>query len=728
MEDITTGSTLGRYHLMSILGKGGMGEVWLAEDPLLRRQVAIKRLLLHHMEDDEYLQRFDREARAAAALHHPHILPLHDYGQQRLSDGRVIVYIVMSYVSNGSVEDRLTRLEQQGLLLPLSEAFGYLSQAAQAIDFAHQHGVLHRDIKPANMLLREDNTLLLADFGLARLTADADTDNLTHKSMLIGTPKYMAPEQAQGQAVASSDIYSLAVLAYRCFTGRYPFNADTVYATIVQHAIGTPTAPRLFNPELSVPFEEVLLRGLAKDPAQRPSSATLFVEQLQHSMHESSVVDHNHLSPPVSVPSLEGGELAGTLPPAQAVNQRSTISRRALLAGAGVLVAGSGLTALVFSPPGRALFAPTKIATAGPHQASTGAQVTTADAPVTQIQAAFSKPAVQLAWSPVSSTLAGLGGDGQMVLWNIQAGQTLPPQPTSQHLFKNNGYGTNSVKLAWSPSGNMVALSNGGDYNDPPNAVLVYKSNLSGLATGFATNTITSKQPTLGICWVPGRYILVLEAVIGNMNQLTLRVYDPKQPQRALPRATIALNEGIGLSAVPLALSPNGSLLAVGGTTSDYRTGVLVGKLAISDTQVDWHPQPLLQTRADMGIIAWSPDGRYLAGAALSDVKDGVLYIWDATRGYQALNPPLDPTTLSGQINSMAWSASATRPQIAVGSSSGKIYLWDIKAGSSPVRVLPGITGSVTSLDWSHDGQWLAASYDDNADSVLIWRVGNTHG
>ena len=119
-----------------------MGEVWLAEDPLLRRQVAIKRLLQYHIEDETYLLRFDREARAAAALHHPHILPLHDYGQQKLPDGRIIVYIVMSYVTNGSVEERLASFERRGVLLPAAQAFSFLAQAAEAIDYAHEQGLL----------------------------------------------------------------------------------------------------------------------------------------------------------------------------------------------------------------------------------------------------------------------------------------------------------------------------------------------------------------------------------------------------------------------------------------------------------------------------------------------------------------------------------------------------------------------------------------------------------
>src|SRR5437667_9332237 len=146
--------TLGRYHLLRRIGKGGMGEVWLAEDPRLHRQVAIKTLPLRSQNDREFLQRFEREARAAAALNHPHILPVHDYGEQALPNGQSITYIVMPYVSGGTLAVRLATLAANNRLMPVDEAINYLSQAAQAIDYAHGQQVLHRDIKPSNMLLR----------------------------------------------------------------------------------------------------------------------------------------------------------------------------------------------------------------------------------------------------------------------------------------------------------------------------------------------------------------------------------------------------------------------------------------------------------------------------------------------------------------------------------------------------------------------------------------------
>jgi eukaryotic-like serine/threonine-protein kinase len=278
--------TVRRFRLLRRIGSGGMGEVWLGEDPRLHRQVAIKILPLRSQHDQEFLQRFEREARAAAALNHPHILPVHDYGEQVMNDRQTITYFVMPYVSGGTLAGRLTTLSTDNRLIPQDEAMSYLSQAAQAIDYAHGQNVLHRDIKPSNMLLRNEGWLLLADFGIARILSDQT--NLTQMGVGIGTPEYMAPEQAQGRSEAASDTYSLAVIAYQIFTGQLPFRAETPYALTVLHIISPPPPPRQVNPNLSVAVEQVLLHGLAKEPAQRPPSASAFVAELQHAFADLS--------------------------------------------------------------------------------------------------------------------------------------------------------------------------------------------------------------------------------------------------------------------------------------------------------------------------------------------------------------------------------------------------------------------------------------------------------
>ncbi|HZR44967.1 MAG TPA: serine/threonine-protein kinase, partial [Ktedonobacteraceae bacterium] len=181
---------LGRYQLVRMIGHGGMGEVWLGEDPRLHRQVAIKTLPPRNREDQEFALRFEREAQALAALNHPHILPVHDYGNQPLPNGQIITYIVMPFIAGGSLSDRIDAYANKNTLMPPQEVLGYLAQAAEAIDYAHEQGLIHRDIKPANMLLRNDNWLLLADFGIARILSSSG--QLTQTGVGIGTPEYMA--------------------------------------------------------------------------------------------------------------------------------------------------------------------------------------------------------------------------------------------------------------------------------------------------------------------------------------------------------------------------------------------------------------------------------------------------------------------------------------------------------------------------------------------------------
>ncbi|GHO90618.1 hypothetical protein KSF_006660 [Reticulibacter mediterranei] len=277
----TVHKSLGRYQIQRLIGHGGMGEVWLGEDPRLHRQVAIKTLPIHYQQDQEFSLRFDREARTAAALNHPHILSIHDYGEQLLSDsGQVITYLVMPYIDGGSLADQIKLAQTEQRLIPQHEALAYLSQAAEAIDYAHEQGIVHRDIKPANMLLRPDHWLLLSDFGIARMLTQ--NEEITHPGAGIGTPEYIAPEQALGKAEAASDIYSLAVIAYQLFTGRLPFTGETGYGVVVQHLTMPPPSPHQMNPSLLPSVEEVLLRGLAKNPAQRFPSARAFVAELEH--------------------------------------------------------------------------------------------------------------------------------------------------------------------------------------------------------------------------------------------------------------------------------------------------------------------------------------------------------------------------------------------------------------------------------------------------------------
>lgn len=269
------GKMIGRYQLIQLLGRGGMSEVWLAIDTQLRRQVALKILPTVLANDRAYLQDFAYEARAAASLEHPHILGVHDFGEQEVEQGEVIPYLVMPHVPGGTLRERLHAANGP---LPIHESLRYLRQAAQAIDYAHSKQVLHRDIKPANMLLRED-WLLLADFGIAKALNSGATRGQTYAG--AGTPEYMAPEQIMGQAQPASDRYSLAVVAYQLFTGRQPYHGATPTDTIAQQLQAPLPSPRQANPQVPQDVENLLVMALSRNIETRPPSCTVLVNALQ---------------------------------------------------------------------------------------------------------------------------------------------------------------------------------------------------------------------------------------------------------------------------------------------------------------------------------------------------------------------------------------------------------------------------------------------------------------
>lgn len=267
------GQDIGGYRLVRILGTGGSGAVLLGERAEgASRQVAIKLLILPPQmpatERAELRARFRREMTALAGLSHPHILPLIAYGEDSATG---YDYMVLPYCDGGTLSQRLT-----GRPLPLSEAQAIIADVAAALDYAHLHGVVHRDIKPGNILFLSDGTLLLADFGIVKLT-DVNRTTLTNTGEVMGTPDYMSPEQAQGLPVGpATDCFSLGILAYHMVTGQVPFQGPSLPHVLVQLISAAPPAPRSLRPELPVPLEAVLLQALEKDPTRRFASAGAF--------------------------------------------------------------------------------------------------------------------------------------------------------------------------------------------------------------------------------------------------------------------------------------------------------------------------------------------------------------------------------------------------------------------------------------------------------------------
>jgi eukaryotic-like serine/threonine-protein kinase len=259
-----------RYTLVETLGGGGMAEVYLAHDDVLDRQVALKILRDQYAEDEEFVERFRREAQSAAKLSHPNIVSIYDRG--RSEDGAY--YIAMEHVQRGTLKDRIKR---DGALDP-GVATGVALQIADALQVAHENGVIHRDIKPQNVLVTRTGDVKVTDFGIAR----AASSPLTQTSAVLGTAGYMSPEQAMGQSVGQgSDLYSLGVVLYEALTGELPYRAEDPVSLAMKHVNEPPRSPREANPEVPAPLDALILKLLAKDPEDRYPSASALVHDLE---------------------------------------------------------------------------------------------------------------------------------------------------------------------------------------------------------------------------------------------------------------------------------------------------------------------------------------------------------------------------------------------------------------------------------------------------------------
>jgi len=296
MEDLT-GKQFGRYQITAPLGEGGMAAVYKAYQPAMERSVAIKVLPRHMASSDEFVARFEREAKLLAQLQHPHILPVFDYGE---SDG--YTYIVMPFVQSGTLADLMKKGH-----LSLNEIRRIMTQIGDALAYAHTRGMIHRDIKPSNVLIDERGNCLLTDFGLARM-AEASS-NLTSSGAVMGTPAYMAPEQGSGSSIDNrSDLYALGVIFYELTTGRVPYTAETPIAIVFKHISDPLPSARKINPDLDEAIELVLYKALAKNPDDRYQTAEDFVRAVQSAIpdkpaeHESAnmVQAESKTVPPVS--------------------------------------------------------------------------------------------------------------------------------------------------------------------------------------------------------------------------------------------------------------------------------------------------------------------------------------------------------------------------------------------------------------------------------------------
>ncbi|WP_169813021.1 serine/threonine-protein kinase [Nocardia niwae] len=315
----------GHYRLDRLLGSGGMGEVWLAHDTSADRVVALKVLTAAYAADTTFRQRFTREARLAAQVRGPHLVPIHSFGELH---GRL--YIDMEFIEGSDVAALLRR---EGRLDP-ERAIAIVAQTATALDIAHRAGLVHRDVKPSNIMVTPEGTAYLIDFGTAHRS---DQPAITRTGNVVGTLAYMAPERFEGAAVPRSDQYSLACVLYECLTGRRPFDDGDPPRLLRAHLMQTPPPASTLNPVVPPELDAVIARGMAKDPDHRWSSAGELASAGYAALtgRDATTVELSSAVPTTVLPPPRGLAPARVTPTA-----RTSLGPRLALLAFGVLVAG----------------------------------------------------------------------------------------------------------------------------------------------------------------------------------------------------------------------------------------------------------------------------------------------------------------------------------------------------------------------------------------------------
>jgi eukaryotic-like serine/threonine-protein kinase len=321
--EVGEGSTIdGRYRLLRRIGSGGMADVWLAEDPHLQRRVALKILHRRFAQDREFVERFEREAEAAAGLSHPNIVAVFDRGQVEGTH-----YIAMQLLEGRTLKE----LIDQGL--STEQAASLIRQVLEGAGYAHRHGVVHRDLKPQNVIVDDDGVATVTDFGIAR----AGASEITQVGSVMGTPHYLSPEQAQGQAVtAVSDLYSVGVMLYEALAGRVPFEADSAVAIAMKQVSHTPQRPSSINPAVTPALDAAVMRALEKDPGRRFQSAEAFIAALDAAGRDPGAHGGTASFAPLPPPVLLPDEAAAAQPDPEEERRRTwwVLAAIAVLIGA----------------------------------------------------------------------------------------------------------------------------------------------------------------------------------------------------------------------------------------------------------------------------------------------------------------------------------------------------------------------------------------------------------
>lgn len=737
--DSLIGTSIGGYTLIQVLGSGGMGTVYLAQDPAIGQQVAIK---VVRTDPDSYTdmsaafsaaERFKQEARSVASMDHLHILPLYRYGEEKTSDGQR-AYIIMQYRPEGSLWDWLRRRAELVLgritaqssgttpmHLPflmsgtwpvgLSEAGEYARQAASALQYAHERGIIHRDVKPANFLLRVEsgNTvhLLLSDFGLAKVYSSNSAT-----SHVLGTPIYMAPEQFEGAAVPETDQYSLAVMLYYLLAGRPPFEGEPM-RLMNQHLTAPPPPITAFNAALPDSIDRVLARALAKKPAGRFSSTAEFAAAFTQAEQDSPA----NMRPLLSLPTLSQPNRPASYAPAvpDPVANTPTPPRQVSVDRA---------------------FQPTAYAAPPVPQAGEYARTFSGSLPTPTViaspQAPISLPPIQPRQAPHTppgkagginrrNALGWILGGAAVVVVGGGAGFYFYARNRAPDNAKYvmRGHSDVVTSIFWSPDGTQLvsgsrdntakiwavaSQQNTATYtgHSAPVRCVVWSPDGTLLASGSEDQTVQAWNSGAVRHHRYGPLGAIVSAVVWDSAANAILAGTLGNGGHALPLSGGAPTRSLlKTSVLALALSPNGSFLAAATangdvsvfTTSTPRSTVFTRKMPASSTALS---------------LAWSLDGTRLAAGSSGNYA----IVWAAS-GRVLYN-----LAHNGAVNGVAWNPNNAN-QLATGASDGTLTIWDVSGPTPTKTTYNGFGGAINSVAWGSGG---LASGDAN-NNVIVWQV-----
>lgn len=330
----------GRYELSSVIGRGGMAEVWRATDTRLSREVAVKRLRVDLATDPSFQARFRKEAQAAAGLNHPNIVSVYDTGEEQDASGIRVPYIVMELVEGLTLRDIL----RDGRKILPHRALEFTAGVLDALSYSHKMGIVHRDIKPANVMLTKSGVVKVMDFGIARAVADTSA-TMTQTAAVIGTAQYLSPEQARGEQVDNrSDLYSTGCLLYELLTSKPPFQGDSPVSVAYQHVREMPEPPSAKDAEITSDMDTVTLKALAKNPDDRYQTAKEFRDDITRILDGTPVRATVPTTPPPSVSGMDAPTQVLDPPTAPIAPPRVVVPARAATPVTATMVQSSAPT------------------------------------------------------------------------------------------------------------------------------------------------------------------------------------------------------------------------------------------------------------------------------------------------------------------------------------------------------------------------------------------------